>query len=247
MTDLTEQEQHRLLMIAIQKLPPKPAGSLNQAQNLFLQDQNARWRLIGARLDYLRGYRPRDPLKDMLSPELRVLVEKQADLYLTYLNLMIKGFEFIQECARKDGIPFPFRYPMELLLAVLAEHADCSYILQAETRSSKMELYQEGQRWYKFLSSQLDKPEEDAILAELKALGWHGYWLACLWSFPRKQQEFPGEWKSLIKGYRNLIYLEKRYARKSQKGKWLFTPLNWRNGIPFSSQNGSPVSFIAKH
>ncbi len=244
---ITPKQQHRTLIAQIQGLPPKPAQRLSKAQELFLQDQNARWRLIGARLDYLRGYRARDPLKSVANPEVRILVEKQADLYLTYLNLMIKGFEIIQACAQKDGIPFPFQYPMELLLAVLGEHADCSYILQGETRNSKSELYQEGQRWYKFLSCQLDKPEEEAIIAELKSLKWHGYWLACLWLFPRKQQEFPGEWKRLIKGYRNLIYLQKRYSRKSEEGKHVFTFLTWRNGIPFSSQHGSPVVLVTKH
>lgn len=245
MPDLTELEQHEFLMAGIKELPIVNAirSDLTRNQKLYLEDQKARWIWIGERLSYLRGYRAEDPLKSIPSPELEVLVKIQADLYLDYLDLIIKGFEIIRDSAHKDEKAFPFRFPMELLLEVLKEHADCSHIFLDEPETNKKELYSEGQRWVKFLTYQLDKPEEEGILKELKSIGWHGYWLACLWSYPHKQRDFRREWKSLIKNYRSLIHQEKRYSRKTSKRKYLFNTLNWRNGIPFSSQNRSPVGF----
>jgi hypothetical protein len=245
MTEEIVPQGHRDLIRLIQSLPEFAIISLwTQKQYDFLQLEKLFWQRLGKQIDYLQmlqlGFLPEDPSENIPQPELKPKVRVYGKYLFSLLQVVINGFDYIKDAAKKDGRTFEFDDPRQLFSQICKELSQTP-LSSATSRDINVGITLKKQRDTtrlagKFFRLTLDEENSSKICNDLISDGsWVAFSLAAIYeAVDKKYLKNWSSWQQFEKSHREL----RRFVENEK-----LVAIKWNAGHPIDSKSGKPVRF----
>lgn len=252
--------EHKYLTKQIKELPPEEILKkiLKPTQRSEWEYQKFYWKWIGTMLDYYQyeqlGYSPSNPLDNQELEPAQYEFLKIASLYkLAQLNLMIYGWDLINEAADDNYRDFPFKYPRELFAEACKLEAirgtENFLFLSEDTEQEKLKgmTLQEMRDVLRQESAFYNgKSEHQNMLQIYQASScWHRFTIFAIFKKrlskkTESEQKLYKAWQDFLNAHKSLKRLVCDKNHHKIKG---YKPiaLKWDQGFPLNSQNLQPL------
>lgn len=247
---------HREMMTAITNLPDAKFQPWTDDQRLWLIDQKNLHKLVAIRLDYLQliqmGYCPSDPIVHpalVVSQQLRI--KAHSNHFFSILQVVIHGWELIQEAALSANRPFPFEDPRQLFVEIRRDGINgyaSKYVFSQGIHQGKglKEIRQGLKDTNKFYRDRLSPDDVERRLSELKSGDWYDFWLYGIWNHRHSgNQKLRHAWREFLTAFKELSSLICSTKRDQDEGKRVaLRAVKWNNGRAVFADTDTPAKFV---
>ncbi len=256
--ELTLLQEHKQMISKFKQLPICPLTARTRDQKIWLKDRQTFWAWMRLRINYLQlkqlGFRPLDPIDDLnLHPRQREFLNLFSSYLFQMLQVIIKGFSFIEDAAIREGRNFCFDNGRELFTEIccswdesgindvfsegIDQGSELNQIRAAWTTTSK---FYRGRLSKEYTGKSVCKNElkEEQILLDLKNSDWFGFWQFAI--FKHRFKELREPWKEFLKTHKNISRFinETKVQEDTTLGM-----LKWNSGHAVCSNTNSPAKF----
>jgi len=255
-----EVEQIKALTERILRFPPISLVSdkqLTLEQEDFWEQEKRRWKIIGARIDYLQmealGFILPDPLDGIDESVFKIYFDLATRMQYQELQLMIAGWELIKDKAIAEGRDFPFRNPRELfaescrqIAAYTVEPALSRGINQGDSAENIRKIYRDTNSFYRD-SDRLDKKRQAQMMEEHKnSPYWREFLIYAIWEKKLDKKFNRGKlslaWRNFLNACKaeSAMVCTKNYFSQH---KCRLVTCKWNQGKPMLSQKSQAFSY----
>jgi hypothetical protein len=248
--ELHELNQHQELIRIMESLPEfSPIKFWTPEQSAYLKSQKIIWQWLGVKVSYLQilqlGYSPENPINQIQEPFFKKQVDTYGNYLFAILQLIIAGFEDIEQAIASRGREASFRNPRELFAQVCKELSSALILFainEGINVGCTLSELRSGQSYVgKFYRGSLPQSESKNFCDELEEKGgWLGFSLSAIYSgssarYLKKSSTPIGyAWGQFRKSQNELrSFLNKEKVRA----------IKWNCGYPVWADTGETVIF----